>query len=84
VKNEVLMIAFLIALAPFIPALLSVAGFLIKMFGTSEANLKAFEAMVQKNKDAGLITVETYQRFQDFHQQMLQEYEAKQKQGEKK
>ncbi len=71
------MIAFLIALAPFIPAMLSIAGFFIKMFGTSEANLKAYQDMIQKNHDSGQITTETYEKLTDFHQQMLIEYQAK-------
>ncbi len=73
------MIAFLIAAAPFIPGILSVVTFLIKMFGTSEANLRAYAEMIQKNKDSGLITVETYERLSDFHKQMLAEYDAEDK-----
>lgn len=73
------MITFLIALAPFIPAMLSIAGFFIKMFGTSEANLKAYQEMVQKNKDAGLISVETYNKLNDFHALMLKKMEEKEK-----
>jgi 16S rRNA G527 N7-methylase RsmG len=71
------MIAFLISLAPFIPLILDVVAFLIKQFGTSKENLKAYEDMVQKNKDSGLISVETANRLTDYHAQMLAEYEAK-------
>lgn len=72
------MIAFLIALAPLIPVMLSIAGFFIQMFGTSKANLDAYQAMIQQNKDAGLITVDTYTKLNDFHKQMREEYERKQ------
>lgn len=71
------MIAFLIALAPFIPAVLSIAGFIIKIFGTSEANMKAFQEMVQKNKDTGLITVDTAEKLEQFHKEMMEEYERR-------
>ncbi len=70
------MIGFLISLAPFIPAMLEIAGFFINMFGTSKANLQAYADMIQKNKDSGLITVETYQKLVDFHKQMMDEYAA--------
>lgn len=71
------MIAFLIALAPFIPAMLSIAGFFINMFGTSKANLDAYEKMVQQNKDSGLISVDTAEELFAFHQKMLTKYESK-------
>jgi predicted MPP superfamily phosphohydrolase len=64
------MIAFLISLAPFIPIILQIAGILIKWFGTSEENLKAYADMVQKNKDAGLITVDTARKLQGYHDEM--------------
>lgn len=71
------MIAFLISVAPFIPAALSIAGLLIKWFGTSEANLKAYQEMIENNKDSGLISAETYKKLSDFHQQMLKEWSEK-------
>lgn len=64
------MIAFLISLAPFIPIILQVVGILIKWFGTSEENLKAYADMVQKNKDAGLITVDAARKLQSYHDEM--------------
>lgn len=78
------MIAFLIGLAPYIPIMLQIAGFFIQMFGTSKENLAAYQDMIQKNKDAGLITVETAQKLSDFHAQMKADYEAKQKAKETK
>jgi hypothetical protein len=71
-------IAFLISLAPFIPVMLQLAGMLISWFGASAANLAAYQAMIQQNKDAGLITVETAQRLADYHQQMADDYAKKQ------
>lgn len=71
------MIAFLISLAPFLPAILQIAGMLIQMFGTSKENLQKYQDMIQKNKDAGLITVETAQKLQDFHAQLLADYDKK-------
>lgn len=65
------MIAFLISLAPFIPVMLQIAGFFIEMFGTSKANLEAYQSMIQKNKDSGLITVETAEKLSDWHKQMM-------------
>ncbi len=73
------MIAVLISLAPFLPVFLEIAGFLIQMFGTSKANLEAYNAMIQKNKDSGLITVDTAQKLSDFHAQMIADLEAKEK-----
>lgn len=64
------MIAFLLALAPLIPGILSIVGVLIKWFGTSEANLKAYNEMVQKNKDSGLTTVDTYEKIDGFHKEL--------------
>ncbi len=72
------MLAFLIALAPMIPAVLSIAGLVIKWFGASEQNLKDYAEMVQKNKDSGLITVETAEKLASYHEQMAAEYAAKQ------
>lgn len=70
-------ISLLISLAPFIPAMISIAGFLIDMFGASKQNLIDYQDMIQKNKDAGLITVDTYQKLSDFHKQMLTKYNTK-------
>lgn len=64
------MIAFLISLAPFLPIILQVVGIIIKWFGTSEENLKAYADMVQKNKDAGLITVDAARKLQRYHDEM--------------
>ncbi len=71
------MIAFLITLAPYLPVVLQIVGYLISMFGTSKENLAAFQDMIQKNKDSGLITVETARRLQDFHAQLLADYDKK-------
>ena len=73
------MIAFLISLAPFLPVILQVVGWLISLFGTSKANLEAYQAMIQKNKDAGLISVETAERLAAFHAQLLADAEARAK-----
>lgn len=72
-----LILGFLGALAPFLPILIEVAGFLIKMFGASADNLKQYQDMIQKNKDAGLVTVETYQKLSDWHKEMLDAANAK-------
>lgn len=71
------MIAFLISLAPFIPVILQLVGLLIQWFGTSKENLAAYQAMIEKNKDAGKITVETAQALQDLHAKLLARYELK-------
>ncbi len=78
------MIAFLITLAPFLPVVLQIAGILINMFGTSKENIQAFQDMIQKNKDAGLITVDTEQKLSDYHAQMKADYEKKQAAAAKK
>lgn len=70
-------LAFLGVLTPYIPILLDVAGWAIKFFGASQANLQAYQDMIQKNKDAGLVTVETYQKLSDWHQQMIDAANAK-------
>lgn len=53
-------ISFLIAMAPFIPALLSVAAFFLKMFGSSEKTLQEYQDMIQRLKDDGRISIETH------------------------
>lgn len=71
------MIAFLLTLTPYIPIILNLVGWIIKMFGTSEENLRLYGEMVQKNKDAGRVSVETARKHDEFYQEMLKEYEAK-------
>ncbi len=71
------MIAFLISLAPFIPVMLQLAGYLMNFFGASKENLAAYQDMIQKNKDSGLITVETARKLSDYHSQMTADYEKK-------
>ena len=78
------MIAFLLALAPFIPSILSLAGFAIKLFGASEKDLQAYADMVQKNKDSGLITVETYERLKGYREELKREANADTDTEEKK
>lgn len=73
-----MILTFLGVLVPYIPIVLDLAGFLIKMFGSSDANLKQYQDMIQKNKDAGNISVENYQRLSDWHKQMLDAAAAKQ------
>ena len=65
------------ALVPYIPILLQVAGWAINFFGASQANLQAYQDMIEKNKDSGLITVETYKKLSDWHQQMADAAQAK-------
>lgn len=72
-----IVLGLLAALAPFIPIVMEIAGFLIKMFGASKENLQQYQDMIQKNKDAGLVTVENYQRLSDWHQQMIDAANAK-------
>jgi hypothetical protein len=69
------MIAFLISMAPFLPVILQIVGFLINMFGTSKENLAAYQKMIEANKDAGLITVDTYKKLVEFHQQLKDDYD---------
>ncbi len=73
------MLAVLLAVAPYIPAVLEFAGIFIKMFGASAANLQAYADMIEKNKDSGLITVETYERLSAYHKQILEGYEREAK-----
>lgn len=70
-------LAIIGALVPYIPILLDLAAWGIKTFGASKANLQQYQDMIQKNKDSGLITVETYQKLSDWHQQMLADLEKK-------
>ncbi len=56
------MIAFLIACAPFIPAILSVVSFLMKMFGSSERDIRAYEDMVRKMNASGRLSIESHDR----------------------
>lgn len=68
-------LAFLGALAPFLPVVIQIAGLLIQWFGASEKNLQQYQDMIQRYKDAGLKTVETAQKLQDFHAQMKADYD---------
>lgn len=70
-------LAIIGGLVPYIPILLDIAGWAIKLFGASDANLQAYQDMIQKNKDAGLITVETYQKLSGWHQDMINAANAK-------
>lgn len=65
------------AIVPYLPILLNLAGFAIKYFGASDANLKQYQDMIEKNKDAGNISVENYQKLSDWHQQMIDAANAK-------
>lgn len=56
------MIAFLIACAPFIPTILSIVSLLMRMFGGSESDLKAYESMVQKMNADGRLSLESHDR----------------------
>lgn len=78
------MIAFLISLAPFIPVVLQIVGWLIQMFGTSEENLRLFGEMVQKNKDSGRSSVETARRHDDMYAKLKARHEARKKEKESK
>ena len=77
------MIAFLISLAPFIPIILQIVGWLIKMFGTSEENLKLFGEMVQKNKDLGRVSVESARLHDEMYAKLKARHEERQKAQEK-
>lgn len=70
-------LAILAAFVPYLPVLLQLAGWLISWFGASKENLQQYQDMIEKNKDSGLITVDTYQKLSDFHAQLSAEYEAK-------
>lgn len=76
------MIAFLIGLAPYLPIILQLVGWLIKMFGTSEENLKLFGEMVQKNKDLGRVSVETARLHDEMFEKLKARHDARK--GEKK
>lgn len=69
-------LAILGALAPFLPIALQIAGWAIQFFGASSANLKAYQDMLEKNKDAGNITVETYSKLSDWHKDMKEKADA--------
>lgn len=71
-------LAFLGALVPYVPALISIAGFLLNLFGQSKANLDAYQAFLQANKDAGLITVENMTKLSNWHTEMAKDYADKQ------
>lgn len=73
------MIAFLIGLAPYLPIILQVVGWLIKMFGTSEENLKLFGEMVQKNKDLGRVSVETARLHDEMYSTLKARHEERKK-----
>lgn len=77
------MIAFLISLAPFLPVILQLVGWLIKMFGTSEENLRLYGEMIQKNKDMGRVSVETARIHDEIYQRLKEKYEAKNKKPER-
>lgn len=65
--------AFLAMLVPYIPVLLSIVSFVMKLFGASDKKIKEFEEMVQKNKDAGNVVVTNYETLNQFDQEMEKE-----------
>jgi uncharacterized membrane protein len=77
------MISFLLALAPFIPIVLQIAGIMIKWFGASEKNLKLYEELIKNAKDAGQISVENATKLQSYREQMRADYETRKKEKEK-
>jgi len=77
------MLAFIIGLAPYIPVMLQVAGFFIQWFGASKENIAAYGAMIEKNKDSGLISVETYKTLADFHKQLSDDLQKKEQEKPK-
>ena len=73
------MVSILLAIAPFIPIVLNIAGFFIKMYGTSEENLKIFKKLVENGKDTGKISVDSHIRLSAMHAGMEAEMEEKRK-----
>ncbi len=65
-----MIISILLAIVPFIPVFLQIAGFFIGRFGASEENLKAYQDMVEKNKDSGHTSVETYEKLDQYDKEM--------------
>ncbi len=68
-------LSFLAILTPYLPVMLEIAGWMLQTFGASKANLEQYQSMIQANKDAGLITVETANRLADFHSQLKAGYD---------
>lgn len=56
------MISFLISLAPFLPMILNVAAFFMKLFGSSADTIKEYEAMVKKLSDDGSLSLQSHDR----------------------
>lgn len=71
------MIAFLISLAPFIPAILSVVSYLIKLFGASEQTMKDYEDMIKQCNDAGILSVSSHDKLLAHKQAILDRIKAK-------
>ncbi len=74
------MIGFLIACAPFIPTFLSLAGLLMKLFGTSEKDIRAYEDMIMKMNAAGRLSLESHDRLTAHKDAILKRQEEKKKQ----
>ncbi len=77
------MIAFLISLAPFIPAILSVVSVLMKFFGTSDKDLRDYEAMIIKMNAAGRLSIESHDRLLAHKDVILARLKAKEQANEK-
>jgi hypothetical protein len=74
-----MIVSILLAIAPFIPIALNIAGFFIKMYGTSEENLKIFKKLVENGKDTGKMSVDTHIKLSAMHAGMLAEMEERKK-----
>lgn len=71
------MVAFLLTLTPYIPILFNFVGWAIKMFGTSEENLKLYGEMIKKNKDLGRVSVEAARKHDEFYEKLKARAEAR-------
>ncbi len=72
-----LFLSIIASMVPYLPVLLSVAGWMLSFFGASKENLAKYQEMIQKNKDSGLISVDTYTKLSNFHSQMETEAQKK-------
>lgn len=56
------MLAVLAGLVPFLPVLLQIIGWGLKLFGSSAETLRQYEKMIEDANKAGLLSVESHDR----------------------
>ena len=67
------MIAFLISLAPFLPTILTVLGWVLKALNANAETIQKYEDLVKSTQNSGLISVNARDRMVKQEQDIIDE-----------